>query len=68
MEPVVAPCVSSSARVLPSLTEVGSWSALQVLPETVQPPASDEVLHEFAEPPPVQDAEPTMDSAPLLQT
>jgi hypothetical protein len=66
MPPMVPPTVSLTDNVVPSLIDAGAWSAVQELPETVQPLlVSDAVLQELV-PPLVQEAE-TSDRLPLLQ-
>jgi hypothetical protein len=66
MEPVVAPIVSLTDSVVPSLIDAGAWSAVQVLPDTVQPPlVSDAVLQEVV--PPLAQEAAVRDSVPLLQ-
>jgi hypothetical protein len=67
MPPTVGATVSLTDKVVPSLIDAGAWSAVQVLPDTLQPLlASDDVLQLLALPP-LHDAEPTTDSEPPLQ-
>ena len=66
MPPMVVPTVSLTDNVVPSLIDAGAWSAVQVLPDTLQPLlVSDAVLQELV-PPLLQEAE-TSDSVPLVQ-
>jgi hypothetical protein len=61
------PTVSLTDNVVPSLIDAGAWSAVQVLPDTVQPLLErDAVLQEELVPPLLQEAE-TSDSVPLEQ-
>ena len=58
--------MSLTDNVVPSLIDAGAWSAVQVLPDTLQPLlVSDAVLQELV-PPLLQEAE-TSDSVPLVQ-
>jgi hypothetical protein len=67
MPPMVVPTVSLTDNVVPSLIDAGAWSAVQVLPDTVQPLLErDAVLQEELVPPLLQEAE-TSDSVPLEQ-
>jgi hypothetical protein len=67
MPPMVVPTVSLTDNVVPSLIDAGAWSAVQVLPDTLQPLlVSDAVLQELVPPPLLQEAD-TSDSVPLLQ-
>lgn len=66
MSPTVGATVSLTDNVVPSLIDAGAWSAVQVLPDTLQPLlVSDAVLQELV-PPLLQEAE-TSDSVPLVQ-
>ena len=66
MLPRVPPTVSLATRVLPSLIVDGTSSAVQVVPDTVQPLLASEAVLQVLVPPVVQDDDSRL-SAPLLQ-
>ena len=66
MLPMVAPIVSCTDSVVPSLIEAGAWSAVQLLPDTLQPLLVSEAVLQPLDPPGAQEAE-TSDKVPLLQ-
>jgi hypothetical protein len=66
MLPRVPPMVSLATSVLPSLIEDGASSAVQVLPDTVQPLLASEAVLQVLVPPLAQDDESKV-SEPALQ-